>query len=517
MALLYRAIWTDSDDVIGRATAAFNDWVVDKYPHAQLPSEGSSSFGGGAEVDITKATADNTSVIRAALYEEGGDTRWTTTLLSWVYKESEPVLWVDLEYVTNSADYSTPEIAAPRLVRKLIDAGLTPSVGHTSLRTYHRIWLPNKAAELAAELADPRRTLPAVVFSAGYRSEPAQVDRRALYAARRLAGVATVDLLTPDAIDPFIDALGGREFGVWGGAARVYMPGLSPDDFPFRHFVLPASRIDNDQIQRAGSLIASRLATAITSRRPPPTYRAVRTLLSDRGRLDLEQELLNALTDLDAASSKARYWEDQYISAAADLEEAAREIQVKTRQLTDAYRYISPAISEPPDVPDDAESCTDAAKLAQTHLSGVRIPDEALRDLESLDDAIEARAWGATAWRALRALDAYSRSDGAGGFWQWCSSSASPLCWPATPKKLSMSESESVMNSERLRACRCLPIDPAVDPSGQVEMVAHMKIAEGGGPLAPRIYFYDDTGGPTGRVHVGYFGPHKHMPNKSTN
>jgi hypothetical protein len=48
-------------------------------------------------------------------------------------------------------------------------------------------------------------------------------------------------------------------------------------------------------------------------------------------------------------------------------------------------------------------------------------------------------------------------------------------------------------------------------------MLSHIKVAEGGGPLAPRIYFYDDTRGPTGIIHVGFFGPHRHMPNKSTN
>jgi hypothetical protein len=48
-------------------------------------------------------------------------------------------------------------------------------------------------------------------------------------------------------------------------------------------------------------------------------------------------------------------------------------------------------------------------------------------------------------------------------------------------------------------------------------MLAHLKIAEGGGPLAPRVYFHDDTRGPTGRVHIGFIGPHKYMENTRTN
>ena len=41
-----------------------------------------------------------------------------------------------------------------------------------------------------------------------------------------------------------------------------------------------------------------------------------------------------------------------------------------------------------------------------------------------------------------------------------------------------------------------------VDASGAVTMLSHLKIAEGGGDLAPRIYFYDDTGGSTGKQYL---------------
>jgi hypothetical protein len=38
-------------------------------------------------------------------------------------------------------------------------------------------------------------------------------------------------------------------------------------------------------------------------------------------------------------------------------------------------------------------------------------------------------------------------------------------------------------------------------------METHIKIEPGGSP-APRIHFYDDTRGPTGKVHIGWFGDH---------
>ncbi len=85
--------------------------------------------------------------------------------------------------------------------------------------------------------------------------------------------------------------------------------------------------------------------------------------------------------------------------------------------------------------------------------------------------------------------------------------------WPATDKKLSLTESEFVQNNSGLAGKRLLPVSTAVHDDGRISMLAHLKIAEGGGNLAPRVYFYDDTAGPTKKVHVGFIGPHYLMPN----
>jgi hypothetical protein len=77
-----------------------------------------------------------------------------------------------------------------------------------------------------------------------------------------------------------------------------------------------------------------------------------------------------------------------------------------------------------------------------------------------------------------------------------------------------MKESQTVNDNEKLWKKRILPIDKAVNPGGEQYMEAHVKIAEGGGPLAPRIYFYPHRS--TGKVYVGYFGPHRNMPNNLT-
>ena len=64
---------------------------------------------------------------------------------------------------------------------------------------------------------------------------------------------------------------------------------------------------------------------------------------------------------------------------------------------------------------------------------------------------------------------------------------------------------------------RMFEVDRRVEPSGEVVMEAHLKVSTGGGSLAPRIYFIDDTKGATGKVHIGFIGPHKYVRNGSTN
>jgi hypothetical protein len=80
-----------------------------------------------------------------------------------------------------------------------------------------------------------------------------------------------------------------------------------------------------------------------------------------------------------------------------------------------------------------------------------------------------------------------------------------------------MTESETVQNNPKLRDTRIFKVAIEVDGRGRILMLAHLKIAEGGGNLVPRVYFYDDTGGTTRKVHVGFVGPHYLVPNKQAN
>lgn len=162
-----------------------------------------------------------------------------------------------------------------------------------------------------------------------------------------------------------------------------------------------------------------------------------------------------------------------------------------------------------------AGPCTSAVDTARHAGRGhVVIHPEACHNLRDLDGAPEGRSWGRKIARALAALEAYGQAldDGfRGNFYHWCDRSGHVDAWPASTKKLSMHESDTVLGNARLRRARVLPICRGVGPTGAVLMEPHLKIAEGGGDLAPRIYFTVDLR--TNALHIGYIGPHKRMRN----
>jgi len=162
---------------------------------------------------------------------------------------------------------------------------------------------------------------------------------------------------------------------------------------------------------------------------------------------------------------------------------------------------------------------SDVVEMAGKYLADrLVIHADALHDLDQLDAASTSAAWGQTSWEGFLALHAYASDRAAGwdggGFWEWCQNSGNLRAWRATEKKLSMVESESINNSPKLRRTREFPVSTDIDPSGKIFMQAHLKIATGGGNLAPRIYFHFDAR--DCRTHVGFFGPHKWLPNTKT-
>ncbi|MCP9209534.1 hypothetical protein [Streptomyces cucumeris] len=128
------------------------------------------------------------------------------------------------------------------------------------------------------------------------------------------------------------------------------------------------------------------------------------------------------------------------------------------------------------------------------------------------------KTWIRWSWRAIQALDEYARMKkerGADAVPHFDLYLQDPLARRAIPKmRYSGSESQGVMSNPRFRNARVLPVEKSVSRDGWVLMESHIRIGSGK-PPAPRMHFYDDTNGSTGKIYIGYLGPH--LPNYQTN
>lgn len=225
--------------------------------------------------------------------------------------------------------------------------------------------------------------------------------------------------------------------------------------------------------------------------------------------------------ELREAQQRVKAAEEQRLSAeeeAAEERKAMRlQIEDLQRQIADKQRQIDDLTDPDQGVPESVETFKELVVLAREHLQHIAVPESAERDLHHLDAAREAKLWAQKSWNGLRALDEYARNAKlfSGSFREWCEQGEARHSWPATDKKLAMSESRPVMENPKFRKQREFKISTDVKDSGFVVMEAHLKIAEGGGGNIPRIYFYDDSGGRSGKVHIGFIGPHRLVENPS--
>ncbi|MDE2891515.1 MAG: hypothetical protein OXN86_03285 [Chloroflexota bacterium] len=157
-----------------------------------------------------------------------------------------------------------------------------------------------------------------------------------------------------------------------------------------------------------------------------------------------------------------------------------------------------------------ADNFEDLITQARFMFGGLQIADSALQRASDLDSALEKERWLRDTWSALGALHEYAASDHefAGDFFLWNTNSGSAYAW--FPDRVAAQESAETMS--RYGVKRAFEVDERVDPSGQIEMQAHLKIQKGGGQNIPRMFFYDDTAGSTGKVHIGFIGPHRLVP-----
>lgn len=529
MGILYRAVWAseqaaDVDQHFDGLRTCIAAWAQESTePESLVAGRRELVLPQGKQRVVAYRSIDSHNAFEVVVTDttQGDATEWTTVIRVVADDGRSHVL---VENSMDSDDLTLRvSVGRPRVVNELLRAVPTPMLRGSKLLT-EPVTLPANAIGLLSEiLADPDRTLPMIVCSEPGGEHDDTWLATAGKIATRAEGVANVVTLDHAAVTAFKNQY--DSLAIWGGGIRVYVPGVPvAESDAWRHRYYLRSRLETAR-QSTIDRIVYAVAQLSARRRVPEVFR----VFGEQS--GLPADALDGMIPASELQEARDQWEFELEVALDERSELEKELsrasghlaRLKDELIAQGLSHLIWGTQHADDtsIPDEVQDTSDAVLAAQLYLTDwLVVPDSALRELDDIDTAPTAFAWGNNTWRGLRALAAYAqdRANGwdKGGFWDWCKSG--PLLgWPATSKKLSMSEGETVQNNERLRRARVFQVDRAVDASGKILMLAHLKISEGGGPLAPRVYFHDDTGGSTGKVYVGLVGPHSLVPNKSTN
>ena len=535
MALIFRSIVeVEADDFVGTAPELFLQWVRRKLRDEllEVPADGEThELRPGLEAAAVEASEDGTAAYRARLYEKraGEEVKTTFTALG---NHAGSWAWVDLERWAEDAWRSSWVPYSPGIVSHILAAGRC-SRGSNGLDNTHHVLEGDQGALLASQVLHPEREVPIVVVTPTSREREEGLSaptERAKELQRRLAGIAPVYLLAEGAVTAFSKGMlaAPGQMDVHSGAVRTYLPGAGGDrDMPWRHRYVAFHRLAKRPPDTAARLVSLPLMRAASHQSPPPLWRVLREHpeLSGAGLKDgelvelvdlAEEERGQALTSAQEAEARANEAE-----AGLELERETQAELLKEREdLVRRLRYAEGRLRERGDTPQPPSEdevfapdlCEEVVEYAEAHLDRIVLGERVREGAEQLDLHSEA-SWARKAYRALDALHEYATAKAqgaAGNFFSYCESGESlsvvPTSW------LSIQESETTDQNPRFRALRTFAVDEMVDRSGSVYMPSHIKLEKGGNP-APRIHFYDDSAGATGKIHVGWLGPH--LDNKS--
>ncbi|MFC7881284.1 hypothetical protein ACFUVV_05275 [Streptomyces sp. NPDC057376] len=493
-------------------------------PHATLDRDSEGGRKGAYSrwrmretASTASGTWQSTLIVRSGLEEDGGRT--------WVQ--------VDIEHQPAREGMAPRRANTPHIVRSLLDA-LEARDALTDVASAPVFIEAEDVDDAIEELCDTNRRLPVVVATVPYGRDPDDWSRSVVEPLFWcLHGLAVLYVLTPEAQTRFNGAL--EYHPVFGGGVRTYLPGLDPAWKPDaqRHPVMSRRTIEADP-RRAASILAA-LPQRLSSRQPLPAAllsiprqrtrprstadgtdvaqlrsdSAALTALLDEAeraeamRVDEINDLYAELANADQASNELRGENEELYDK---VQESQRLIRFLREQLQEAGQFAlahAPADAEDITYPETFSELLDRLdELTGISFTGNRKITRSL-DSQSVDN------WLYVAWDGLLALNHFAQSsaDGAasGDFLSWCKSDASSAS-PFPAAKVAMRESDRVARNTKLRNERMLPVPEAVDPAGRVFMQAHLKIG-GGNTIAPRLHFYDDCPR-SGKVYVGYLGPH---------
>ncbi|ROO50757.1 hypothetical protein EDC02_5610 [Micromonospora sp. Llam0] len=518
MSLLYRAIWKDCTDesdqraVVELAHESFSRWALDD-PDATPIGPGETVVRDKV-LHLRVLDSDDMYGIEAQSRVSQGSAVWSVTLRA-LATGGVVHMWVDLGMETDEPSQPVT-VGPPRVVHDLLALSDRPSLGATDIVSDVATITTAGIPGLIELLRCAERRIPFIVCAAPVEHADPHWTERARRIAHRTRGIATVVTLDETATAAFKTELG--PLAVWPGAVRTYLPApLQTTADGWRHRYVPASVLNSSSGKAAVNRIVYAVAQLSTRRRIPAelqVFSGEEHATADYDKLERLCEDLQL--EIDIGQEELAEVQRELARANGHLGRLRQAMEANGQSdLFWGLSQVPSSTNGAPSRPETVQDVSEAVAAAQQHLAEwVSIAPTAARELDGIDTAPSAYAWGNSAWRGLQALAAYAQlkqRGGGGNFWSWCER-GDPLSWPATSKRLAMRESETLRNSRQADS-RVFDVDPAVGQGQRIYMEAHLKVSEGGGGLAPRIYFYDDTDGATRRVHVGFVGPHFLVPN----
>lgn len=460
---------------------------------------------------------------------------WQSTLLVRSGSPSdEGRTWVqvDIEHQPAREGTAPKRANTPNIVRSLLES-LNARDGLADVLAEPTFVEAEDIDELIEELCDTDRRMPIVVATVPYGKDPDDWSHSVVEPLfRYLHGLAVLYILTPEAQAKCNAAL--EYHPVFGGGVRTYLPGLDPAWKPDaqRHPVMSRRTIEGN-IGRAASILAA-LPQRIASRqalpaalsrvprhrarpRPNPDSTDVAQLRTDnatlREMLDeaelAESRRANEIGDLHAELAKTEQGSDELRGENEELydkfQESQRLIRFLRTRLEAVEDFDTYAPADTPAIDYPASFADLLERLPELPLISFTGNPKITRSLDSqwVDN------WLNVAWDGLLALHHFAQAcaDGTvgGDFLSWCKSDASHA-YPFPAAKVKMRESDTVARHPKLRNERMLPVPKSVFSEEKAFMQAHLKIG-GGNTIAPRLHFYDDCPR-SGKVYVGYLGPH---------
>ena len=527
MALIYRAIFEVADPrgtFVERAPGLVQDWLRWKLGdnEFELPADDAPVLSEhGMELTSQTGSSGDCSVARVSAFEgsrdDGSQVKSTLTAIR---EPGRSWAWVDLERWTEGHGSSAWTPAPPRIVTTLL---LHESASRGGLSLDPRaITAAGAEGELLVDLVlDAAREVPIVVVS--YNKAEADgiklAEERGRELAKRLAGVAVIYVLAEGAVQSFSKAMYdavGADMDVHSGAVRTYLPRVgSISDYPGRHRFIAFPKLERRRPDLAALIVAPPLFRRAVESPPPPIWResARAILLGAPSDQDLDELLDLAAKEIDELKATESDLEERLAAERVDNTDHQRRNDYLGRRLTfyrERLRALEPAMAaqEPDRDSFDPVFCFEVLEEARHRLTLVEIPKSVDEGVDALDAHAD-ESWAPRAWSALQALQNYAEmkrdAQFNGSFKTYCDNSAGDFVIPAT--WVVPAETAQTLDNPRFREARTLPVASEVDESGRILMQEHIRIEKGGSPC-PRIHYFDDTRGPTGRIHIGWFGDH---------